>query len=200
MVVAAPATRLRIDRVAPASWDDGAAYGPVERVLMRNLLIGVAASASLFGASQACGQTRTAAPAQLVFGVDRVGDIPGLTPAQFVYGGHDYCWYPSGWKGPGFYWCGYATRRGYGWGGPAGWMGYSYRGGAYYHGGAVYRGCAHGGHVNGPYGGSARGGTVTGPGGAHATGGTVTGPGGRSASGARVTGPAGESRTVVRGR
>ena len=92
---------------------------------MRNLVIGVAAAALLSGAAAAHGQTLTAAPAQLVFGVDKAGDIPGPTPAQFYHGGRQYCWYPGGWKGPGFYWCGYAYRTGYGWGGPAGWMGYS---------------------------------------------------------------------------
>ena len=186
---------------------------------MRTLITGAAAAVSLFGASAACGQTQTAAPAQLIVGVDRAGDMPAFTPAQFAYLGHDYCWYPGGWKGPGFYWCGYAWRHGYGWGGPVGWMGYSYRGGHYYHGGAVYRGyhgaavsggsayvrgpnggVAHGGYANGPNGGSARGGTVNGPNGGKATGGTVTGPAGRSASAAHVTGPGGNSRTVVQKR
>ena len=41
--------------------------------------------------------------------------------AQFFYGGRDYCWYDDGWRGPGFYWCGYAWRRGLGWGGGV-WM------------------------------------------------------------------------------
>ncbi len=45
---------------------------------------------------------------------------------QYAYGGRNYCWYPAGWKGPGWYWCGYAARRGYGWGGPAGWRGWTY--------------------------------------------------------------------------
>jgi hypothetical protein len=63
----------------------------------------------------------------------------GLTPAasvldvtenvQYVYGGRRHCWYPDGWHGPGWYWCGYQMRRGYGWGGPAGWRGWSYGGG-----------------------------------------------------------------------
>jgi hypothetical protein len=40
---------------------------------------------------------------------------------QYVYRGRSYCWYNSGWNGPGWYWCGFATRGGYGWGGPRGW-------------------------------------------------------------------------------
>jgi hypothetical protein len=51
-----------------------------------------------------------------------------IEPAQFIFGGREYCWYPDGWHGPGFYWCGYAWRRGFGWGGGEGWRGW-HRGG-----------------------------------------------------------------------
>src|SRR5450631_3253567 len=27
---------------------------------------------------------------------------------QFRMGGYDYCWADDGWRGPGWYWCGYA--------------------------------------------------------------------------------------------
>jgi hypothetical protein len=64
-----------------------------------------------------------------------VGLLPTASPTnveqvQFFYGGRDYCWYDDGWQGPGFYWCGYAWRRGIGWGGGAGWRGWrgGYRG------------------------------------------------------------------------
>jgi hypothetical protein len=40
---------------------------------------------------------------------------------QFRYGGYDYCWADDGWRGPGWYWCGYAYRPGLGWGGGVGW-------------------------------------------------------------------------------
>jgi hypothetical protein len=46
---------------------------------------------------------------------------------QFVYRHRRYCFYPNGWHGPGFYWCGYAWRRGFGWGGPRGWHGWRVR-------------------------------------------------------------------------
>ena len=46
--------------------------------------------------------------------------------AQYYYGGRQYCFYPNGWRGPGFYWCGFNWRRGFGWGGPMGWQGWSY--------------------------------------------------------------------------
>jgi hypothetical protein len=40
---------------------------------------------------------------------------------QFRFGGRDFCWADDGWRGPGWYWCGYAYRPGFGWGGPVGW-------------------------------------------------------------------------------
>src|SRR5581483_6477062 len=47
---------------------------------------------------------------------------------QFRWGGHRYCWYPNGWRGPGWYRCGFRSRRGLGWGGPAGWHGWRHPG------------------------------------------------------------------------
>jgi hypothetical protein len=41
--------------------------------------------------------------------------------AQFLFGGRNYCWYDDAWQGPGWYWCGYAHRPGFGWGGGIGW-------------------------------------------------------------------------------
>ena len=41
----------------------------------------------------------------------------------FVYGGRRHCFYWDAWRGPGWYWCGYAWREGYGWGGGPGWQG-----------------------------------------------------------------------------
>jgi hypothetical protein len=43
---------------------------------------------------------------------------------QFSWRGKRYCWYNAGWRGPGWYQCGFRTRRGRGWGGPAGWHGW----------------------------------------------------------------------------
>jgi hypothetical protein len=40
---------------------------------------------------------------------------------QFFIGSREYCWYDDGWHGPGWYWCGYALRQGFGWGGAVGW-------------------------------------------------------------------------------
>jgi hypothetical protein len=46
---------------------------------------------------------------------------------QYRWEGRQYCWYPDGWHGPGFYRCGYRLRVGQGWGGPAGWNGWRAR-------------------------------------------------------------------------
>jgi hypothetical protein len=45
--------------------------------------------------------------------------------ADFIYNGRQYCWYDDGWRGPGWYWCGYAHWEGAGWGGAYGWNGWS---------------------------------------------------------------------------
>ncbi len=53
---------------------------------------------------------------------------PSLTQqAQYYWNGREYCWYDDGWQGPGWYWCGYAWRRGYGWGGAWGWNNWRFR-------------------------------------------------------------------------
>ena len=48
-------------------------------------------------------------------------DLSVVEAAQFFHLGRPYCWYPYGWAGPGWYWCGYGTRAGLGWGGSQGW-------------------------------------------------------------------------------
>ena len=62
-----------------------------------------------------------------------VDPLKGLVTAPiediqyYAYGGRRYCFYPDGWRGPGYYWCGYAWRQGFGWGGPLGWRGWGPR-------------------------------------------------------------------------
>jgi hypothetical protein len=51
-----------------------------------------------------------------------------IEKAQYIYGGRRHCWYNNGWNGPGWYWCGYAGRAGYGWGGPRGWNSWAWSG------------------------------------------------------------------------
>jgi hypothetical protein len=84
---------------------------------------------------------------------------PPIEEAAYVYGGYSYCWYDEGWRGPGWYRCGYALRHGLGWGGAVGWNGW--RGGVVvgggirrgvhvgHHHGAAYRGGARVGHHGG---------------------------------------------------
>lgn len=60
----------------------------------------------------------------IVLATDAVAVVDNV---QFLFGGHKHCWYADGWKGPGWYWCGYRTRVGLGWGGPAGYRGWVYR-------------------------------------------------------------------------
>jgi hypothetical protein len=60
-----------------------------------------------------------------------VGQMPQtpslMQQAQYYWNGREYCWYDDGWQGPGWYWCGYAWRRGYGWGGAWGWNNWRFR-------------------------------------------------------------------------
>jgi len=107
---------------------------------MRPFLLGVVATASLLGASLSVGAA-DAQPAQLTSGVYVASDAPTLQPAQFFFGGQNYCWYGGGWRGPGYYYCGYAWRQGLGWGGGDGWNGW--------HGGGN-----HGGNAGGYHGGA----------------------------------------------
>lgn len=102
---------------------------------------GGAATASP-AADMARADASTPAP-RLITGVYR-GEPVGLEKTQYYWGGRRYCWYDGGWRGPGWYYCGYAWRRGWGWGGPIGWRGWArpgWHGG--YHGG--YYGRYHGG-------------------------------------------------------
>lgn len=68
-----------------------------------------------------------------------------IEKAQYVRNGRRYCWYDDGWNGTGWYRCGYAQRRGQGWGGHHGWHGWYGPGsnGRPYYGGQHHwgRGC-----------------------------------------------------------
>ena len=78
---------------------------------LKQKIAAAAAGLAALGAVQAF-----TTPAEAQVGV--VVGAPG--PSPYFWGGRNYCWYGGGWHGPGFYWCGYAWRRGWGWGGPAG--------------------------------------------------------------------------------
>jgi hypothetical protein len=93
-------------------------------------LNGVVAAAAAFAVGALAAGSVAAAP---VVGFDAVRSAADshapIEKTQFFFGGQNYCWYPIGWHGPGFYWCGYAERTGLGWGGPEGWRGWHGRGG-----------------------------------------------------------------------
>jgi hypothetical protein len=87
---------------------------------MRVLFLALATAAVMATGAE----TATAGPDAMRLAVDRVGMIE---KSQFIYGGREHCFYPDGWHGPGWYWCGYNWRRGLGWGGPRGWHGWEWR-------------------------------------------------------------------------
>lgn len=108
----------------------------------------MSAAALLGGATASAVPAAQAAEPRLVVGVETVGAPAPVQAVQYFYGGRNYCWYGGGWRGPGYYWCGYAWRRGFGWGGPYGWRGwgpgwhggYGWHGGRGWHGGNGYGG------------------------------------------------------------
>jgi len=134
---------------------------------MKTFLVTLAAGAAMLSFAAGKAEAGSSPAPELI----RSGDI-AVTPAllgpvqaqglfektQFwLWGGRNYCWYDFGWHGPGFYWCGYANRRGYGWGGPVGWRGWDHaRGGGRgfqsgpYHGAGGFHGGG-GGHGGGGF-------------------------------------------------
>jgi len=89
---------------------------------MRKFLL-AAVAATLLAAPLLSGRAE-AAPLGAASYQLAVQDLNLVEKVQYVYRGRRHCWYANGWKGPGWYWCGYRWRRGYGWGGPAGWRGW----------------------------------------------------------------------------
>ena len=89
--------------------------------MLRNLIVGLALSAAF---ALPLANTAEAAIGDGVAASHVASQLLPVEKAQFVWGGRQYCWYDNGWRGPGFYWCGYAYRTGFGWGGGAGWHGW----------------------------------------------------------------------------
>jgi hypothetical protein len=104
------------------------------------------ASASIMGAS--VGAAPMVAPGSIRGMADSLNVVER---AQFIWLGHNYCWYDDGWNGPGWYWCGQYLTSGIGWGGGYGW--HHWHGGhprAYYHGAKESHGArvSHGANVS----------------------------------------------------
>ena len=78
--------------------------------------------AATMGAGTIVMNTAQAAPASMASELSAAANGLNLVEqTQFVFEGREYCWYDDAWNGPGWYWCGYATRQGFGWGGAVGW-------------------------------------------------------------------------------
>jgi hypothetical protein len=114
---------------------------------MRRFVITVAATTVFIASTPIMGTSLNAAPMVAPGAIRAAADsLNMIDRAQFIWLGRHYCWYDDGWNGPGWYWCGYAFRRGLGWGGGYGWHGW--RGG---HGGGGHGGGGHGGGGGGKH-------------------------------------------------
>ncbi|MHB8286546.1 MAG: hypothetical protein ACYDD1_17985 [Caulobacteraceae bacterium] len=92
---------------------------------MHKMIVSAVLATAVLGSLAGSGAaTVQAAEPHLVVGVETVGAPAPVQQVQYFYGGRNYCWYGGGWHGPGYYWCGFAWRRGFGWGGPYGWRGW----------------------------------------------------------------------------
>lgn len=83
---------------------------------MRKILLMLTATTALAAATQA--QAMPLGGNGLNTAIDSVATVD---KAAFVYEGSRYCFYFNGWHGAGWYRCGFAFRRGLGWGGEYGW-------------------------------------------------------------------------------
>src|SRR5262245_52821249 len=89
---------------------------------MRTLGLAIAAGA-LLAATQANAGTFPVNRGLNATGGDLIDQV---AVRVYVHEGQRYCFYFSGWHGPGWYRCGFAFRRGLGWGGVYGWNSWSY--------------------------------------------------------------------------
>lgn len=92
---------------------------------MRRITTTLVAAAAVIGVAASLVTQADAAMSDGAIGARQVlAKNVDVERVQFFFGGQNYCWYLSGWHGPGWYWCGYAWRHGYGWGGGYGWNGW----------------------------------------------------------------------------
>ena len=95
--------------------------------MKKKIRLAFAVTATL-GAGTIGMSTAQAAPVAISSQLGAVADsLNMIQKTQFIFEGKEYCWYDDGWHGPGWYWCGYALRQGFGWGGGFGW--HHWRGG-----------------------------------------------------------------------
>ena len=79
---------------------------------MRRFAITVVAAIAFVVGAPIMGTNVRAAPIVALGTIDNMNMVERV---QFIWLGHNYCWYDDGWNGPGWYWCGYAFNSGYGW-------------------------------------------------------------------------------------
>src|SRR3954452_15781995 len=89
------------------------------RKLMQRLIFRLATVSALAAGAMMIGGRAQAAALPGADGLRAAIDTSALTEnvQLYVFGGRNYCWYDDGWNGPGWYWCGYRYRSGFGWGG-----------------------------------------------------------------------------------
>jgi hypothetical protein len=89
---------------------------------MRKICLTLTATLALMGAMIG-GHAHAAVIAPIALGT-AADELAAVETVQFFWQGRRYCWYDVGWRGPGWYQCGFRWRRGAGWGGPIGWRGW----------------------------------------------------------------------------
>ena len=138
--------------------------------IMRRLGAWLTVTAAVAAAGAIIGNGALAVPLAGSMALRAAADQLSLVEkSQFVFGGHNYCWYDDGWHGAGWYWCGYRLHVGFGWGGRAGWHGWNHRTVHHHHhhggGGMGGGGMGGGGMGGGGMGGGGMGGGGMGGGG-----------------------------------
>lgn len=89
---------------------------------MRTLSLAIAAGALLVATQANAGSF----PVNKLTDANGGGLVDHVAVRVYVHEGNRYCFYGNGWHGPGWYRCGYAFRRGLGWGGVYGWNNWNY--------------------------------------------------------------------------
>ncbi len=106
---------------------------------MRRFAVTIAVTTIFIAGAPIVGASVGAAPMVAPRAIrDAADSLNMVERAQFIWLGHNYCWYDDGWNGPGWYWCGQYLTSGIGWGGGYGW--HHWRGG---HAGGGHAGHAH---------------------------------------------------------
>jgi hypothetical protein len=88
---------------------------------MKRVFVVVAAGAALATFATAAHAAALPGIGGLRAAIADAGLVEQAQVRVYVYGGRRYCFYFNGWRGPGWYRCGFAWRRGLGWGGVYGW-------------------------------------------------------------------------------